>query len=100
MSAEVFVRPEAKSEFEEAAQWYESQREHLGLEFLDEVEAVFQLIADNPQIAPVVHGSTRRAMTRRFPFGIYYRIDGDSVIVLAVMHGSRHPRHWKQRSIQ
>jgi len=34
---------------------------------------------------------------RRFPFGIYYRIEQSHIVVLAVLHGSRHPRRWRER---
>jgi plasmid stabilization system protein ParE len=34
---------------------------------------------------------------RDFPYSVYFRIDGEDVAVLAVMHNSRHPRHWRSR---
>ncbi|MBL0716858.1 MAG: hypothetical protein JJV89_02305 [Desulfosarcina sp.] len=45
-----------------------------------------------------VHRHTRRARIHRFPFGIYYRIEEESLVVVAVMHGSRHPKRWQQRT--
>lgn len=41
MSVEIRVRPRARSDLEEATQWYESQRTGLGSDFLDEVERAF-----------------------------------------------------------
>ena len=97
MSLKVFFRPEAETDIEEAAIWYENQRPGLGDEFLDELRSLCKTISENPAIYPVVHRSTRRALIRRFPFGVYFRIEDEQVIVFAIIHGSRHPRRWRQR---
>ena len=98
MSFRVYIRPEAETDIEEAALWYEEQRQGLGQEFLDEVLGLCKTISENPAMYPVAHRRTRRALIRRFPFGVYFRIEDEQVIVVAVMHGSRHPRNWRQRT--
>ena len=98
MSFGVYVRPEAETDIEEVAIWYEKQRKGLGQEFLDEVLDFCETIAENPAMYPVVHRHTRRALIRRFPFGVYFRIEDEQVIIVAVIHGSRHPRNWRQRT--
>ena len=97
MSLKVYLRPEAETDIEEAAIWYEEQRQGLGQEFLDDVLSLCETISENPAIYPVVHRRTRRSLIRRFPFGVYFRIEDKQVIVVAVIHGSRHPRRWRQR---
>jgi plasmid stabilization system protein ParE len=52
----------------------------------------------NPELFPVVHRQTRRALLRRFPYGLYYRIVNDQIVVVACMHGRRDPRQWQSRS--
>ena len=97
MSLRVYIRPEAETDVEEAAIWYEEQRPGLGDEFLDELRSIFNTMSETPAIYPVVHRNTRRALIRRFPFGVYFRIEDEQVIVFAIFHGSRHPRRWRQR---
>ncbi len=97
MSYSVYLRSDAETDIEEAAKWYEKQREGLGDEFLDEVLSVFETISNNPYVYAVIHRRIRRAIINRFPFGIYYRIEEDSLVIIAVMHGSRHPKRWQQR---
>lgn len=92
------LRPEAEADVSEAAHWYELQRSDLGSEFLDEVLRTLSSISERPELYPVVHGSVRRAMINRFPFGIFYLSDNSEQIVLAVMHGSRDPSRWKDRT--
>jgi plasmid stabilization system protein ParE len=96
--AEVRLRLEAEEDLEEAATWYEAQRSGLGQQFLDEVVKALVTIAEMPLGYSVVYRNTRRAWMRRFPFGIFYRVESDGVIVIAIIHGSRHPRHWKGRA--
>jgi plasmid stabilization system protein ParE len=98
VTLEVLFRPEAEADIEDAALWYELQRARLGQAFLDEVASLAEALSEQPRLALVVHRSTRRALLSRFPFAMYYRIVGHRLVVLAVMHGSRHPRRWKARS--
>ena len=97
MNYRVNIREDAEADIEEAAVWYEQQYEGLGVEFLDEVLFSLETITDNPYLFAEIHRQTRRVMINRFPFGIYYRIKGELVIVVAVMHGSRDPKLWRQR---
>jgi plasmid stabilization system protein ParE len=94
----VYLRPQAEADIDEAAIWYEGQRTGLGQEFLDEVLAIFNALSKNPALYPVVHRRIRRALMRRFPFGIYFLAEADYIVVVAVMHGSRSPRRWQSRS--
>ena len=97
MRHELRLRPEAEADLAEAATWYESQRPGLGHAFLDQVAAVLAALAEEPRRYPKVHRGVRRALLSRFPFGVFYHIEPDRIVVLAVMHASRHPRHWKRR---
>jgi plasmid stabilization system protein ParE len=98
VTLEVRLRPEAEQDLAEAAAWYEEQRQDLGHEFLDEVLTGFASIAETPLMYPNIHRNTRRAIIHRFPFGIYFRVENAAIIIVAVMHGSRNPRRWKNRA--
>jgi plasmid stabilization system protein ParE len=98
MTPQLRVRPEAEQDIEEAADWYEQQRSGLGNDFLDEVMRTFSKISAQPALYPTLHRDTHRALTLRFPFGVFYRVQDSKVVVIAVLHGSRSPRRWKQRT--
>ncbi|WP_116366880.1 type II toxin-antitoxin system RelE/ParE family toxin [Parahaliea mediterranea] len=91
------IRDEAEQDLKEAAQWYERQRSGLGHQFLNQVLIALDAIGANPTSFPVAYRKTRRALIRRFPFAIFYRILPDEILVLAVLHGSRSPGNWKTR---
>jgi hypothetical protein len=45
----------------------------------------------------VLDGPSRWVRLRQFPYVIYYRIDGDKPIVMAVAHGRRRLGYWLRR---
>jgi plasmid stabilization system protein ParE len=98
VTVEVRLRREAEEDLADAATWYESQQPGLGKQFLDEVLTALSTIADMPLGYAVIYRNTRRAWMRRFPFGIFYQVESDGVIVIAIIHGSRHPRRWQGRA--
>lgn len=98
MRKPVIVRAEAEADLTQAYQWYEQQVRDLGGEFLLRVDAVMAAIERNPQLYPVVYkGVIRRALMRRFPYGVFF-IEGErSVSIIAVAHAKRNPRVWQGR---
>ena len=82
---------------EEAYQWYESQREGLGEEFLHAVQAAVDSVLENPKMYPVVRRDTRRALLHRFPYSLHYRVIREQVVVVACFHGKRDPKRWHSR---
>lgn len=91
------VEVEAEQDLQAAFDWYESERSGLGDEFLLAVEAAFAAVARRPESFAMVESDIRRASLRRFPYGVFYLIHGDSIIVVAVMHAKRNPRLWLKR---
>ncbi len=91
------LHPAALAEFFNAVGFYETQTRGLGLRFYDEVTRVFELLAQNPDIAPFFDAPYRRYVCREFPFNVVYRIADGHVVILAIMHQPRHPGYWKTR---
>ena len=97
MTLRIVFRQAAKSEFEDAAAWYDERRPGLGEEFIFEIEEAVTKAAAAPQRYPVVFGDVRRTVARRFPFSVYFRVRKDALVVLAVFHGRRDPAVWQRR---
>ncbi len=91
----VLIRPAAAADIEEAFLWYERRQTGLGEEFLRALQSALENIAAHPARYPVVHRETRRALLRRFPYGIFYRVYDELIVVVACMHGRRDPRRWR-----
>ena len=75
----MIILPEAEADLEYARDWYEQQRNGLGAEFLLAMEEALDRIGRTPHMNGVVHQNIRRGLTRRFPYAVYYRIEGDEV---------------------
>jgi plasmid stabilization system protein ParE len=97
MSLPIIVRPEAEADIATAFAWYEEQRAGLGSDFLDEIGRCFQRIEDHPEIYPIVYRRYRRALTRRFPYKVFYVVEQDYVSVVAIVHAARHSQRWRSR---
>ena len=97
MTRELVIRPDAEADLTEAFDWYEQHVPGLGSEFLLSVDAIFNSILRSPQQYPKVHKSIRRALTRRFPYGIFFVQEGKRIVVLAVFHAKRDPKRWQER---
>jgi len=98
-SYRLLIRPEAESDLAAAYSWYEGKDAGLGEEFLRTVEASLLGVQKNPQTHQKIYKEVRRALTKRFPYGIFYLIDNDTVSVLGVLHARRDPAVIKARSI-
>ena len=48
-----------------------------------------------PESYAVVYRDVRRAVVRRFPYAVYYRIVSSRVIVTAIFHSRLEPRIWE-----
>jgi plasmid stabilization system protein ParE len=98
MKLPIVFRPEARAEFDAAADWYEQRRPGLGIDFIERVQSCLNLIQDMPSASPVVYQDFRQSIVHRFPYSIVYRIEADRILVLAVFHGRRDPVAWKSRT--
>lgn len=87
----------AEQELTDAAQYYGSERHGLGAAFLDEIERCVRFILSNPRAAPILKGSIRRRLVRRFPYGVLYSIKPDEIRILAIMNLKRRPTYWVHR---
>ena len=91
-----FLSPAAQ-ELEDAFQWYEEQMPGLGDEFLAAIdEAVHRIIAW-PQANPTLKHTLRRCLIRRFPYGLIYGMETQTVMIVAVAHLHRKPFYWTRR---
>jgi plasmid stabilization system protein ParE len=50
-----------------------------------------------PESYPVLYRDVRRAVVKRFPYAIYYRIVSSRVIVTAIFHGRRDTKALQER---
>jgi plasmid stabilization system protein ParE len=93
----LFLTSEAEVEIVDAVVWYEEQQTGLGERFEIEIRKSFNRILENPSTKAKIHGEKRRVKITHFPYGIYYQLIENDVIVLAVVSYLRNPNLWKSK---
>ncbi len=95
MNYELILRQDAEKDLAQAYKWYNENVPGLGSDFLAVVERALESIQGNPLRFPVIYRNVRRALVKRFPFGIFFVTEEERVVVLAVMHTARDPAKWR-----
>ena len=95
----IVIQPSALGDLRQGFHFYEGQEAGLGAYFLD---SLFSDI-DSLQLFAGIHSIhfTRfhRLLSKRFPYGVYYQIEGDLTLVRAILDLRRDPK-WIQRKLK
>jgi plasmid stabilization system protein ParE len=97
MSLPVVYLADAKDDIQAVHEHYEQDQAGLGDRFAAAVQAVIARIAANPRMYAVYRRDIRAVKLHRFPHVVYYRIRTSDVLVIAVQHGRRSSRGWRDR---
>jgi len=92
------LRKPARTDVADAVQWYEQRAKGLGAEFLQALDTCLAGIQRSPASYTLVHPRIRRALLRRFPYGVFYVVDERRISVIACLHVRRQPAVWKGRT--
>ncbi len=88
----VEYHPAIEHELRKIIGYYNLCSPGLGLEFLNEFERHVLKIASMPTQWRLVEDDIRRALMKRFPYVIYFRVlENDVLRVTVVKHQRRHP---------
>lgn len=88
----------ARAEFDEAVRQYRTISQNLADDFRDKSQRAISLIVERPNAWHRLAGGVRRLRLHRFPYGIVYRVRGETIEIYAVMHLKRRPGYWRDRS--
>jgi plasmid stabilization system protein ParE len=96
MAVGLIIRDEAEADIARAAVWYDQQRSGLGNEFLEQIEATLNRVIANPHAFRCIRRKpdVRRALTKRFPYRIFFILRPDAIVVFRVLHNARADQEW------
>ncbi|MDA1142511.1 MAG: type II toxin-antitoxin system RelE/ParE family toxin [Planctomycetota bacterium] len=94
---EIEIHDDADAEMRSAASYYEERVHGLGEDFLDEVEHGLNRIGEFPLLWSPYEKEYRRYLLKRFPYGLIYRTEGETIYIIAVAHVRRKPGYWRGR---
>jgi plasmid stabilization system protein ParE len=88
----------ADADYEDAVDYYLTQASPAIARKVDlAVNHALHLILEHPRIGAGARAGARRLALQGFPYDLVYRIETDTVIVLAVSSHSRQPGYWAGR---
>jgi len=94
---ELLISDEARFDILEAFYWYEGRRNGLGKDFELCLEAGLHVISREPLLFQLRYKNVRIHFIDRFPYGIHYLTDIDTIKVIGVFHTSKSPTNWTDR---
>jgi plasmid stabilization system protein ParE len=88
----------AEQDLLEGYHFYEKQAPGLGNYFLENIYSDIDSLARYAGIHMRPHKNFYRLLSKKFPFAIYYTVEGETAFVHAVLDGRRNPE-WTQRRL-
>ncbi|NOU48642.1 MAG: type II toxin-antitoxin system RelE/ParE family toxin [Bacteroidales bacterium] len=93
------IEPDALSDIQEIANWYNLAQVNLGRRFQNAVIRQINGLKQNPQLFTIRYQEIRCMLVKRFPYMVHFHIDeqANTVIILAVISTSRNPKIWIEK---
>ena len=92
------ILPEATAELQETVDYYEGEQPGLGVRFVNRFEAAVNQVHAEPAMYSPLGQGYRKYGLRPFPYAVIYRIEHDTIVIVAVMHQRRKPDYWRDRA--
>lgn len=89
MNWSITIRSEAEQDLRDARDWYDQQRQGLGNDFLLAATEAMLVLEESPMSQSNYYRDFRRILLDRFPYKVFYRVEGQAVIVFRVLHAAR-----------
>ncbi len=86
MNRTLVLSTKSEEDLAEAVDWYNRIRPGLGDGLLLCVEQANDRILNYPEAFPVILLGVRRALVRRYPYGVFFRVRSKRVEVEAIFH--------------
>jgi plasmid stabilization system protein ParE len=82
----------AFADLREAVDWYDLHNFEIGSRLIAEFHVCVQKVTAQPLLYHPVYKEFRRVLLKPFPYLLYFRLDGETVVVMLLLHAARNPR--------
>ena len=94
----ISLSEEAQADADSAIDWYIGESAFIAAEdFINEIERALGLLKQFPALGAGGMHKARSFPLHGFPYSLIYRLQGDTVRVIAIAHHSRRPAYWAGR---
>lgn len=92
MKYKIIVKPKAEKELQKALNWYDDQKDGLGIELYIEIADIIDRIKENPNYFQKRYRNFRISFTKKFRYGIHYIVEEEIIYIHAILHTSQKPK--------
>ena len=89
--------PIAKTELDDAIEYYDLELPGLGIKFKKEVRSSLKRIAVFPKAWSMIRPDIRKCIMHKFPYNILYTVEENIILIIAIAHHHRNPEYWIER---
>ena len=97
MAFEVRLLDEAEADYHKIIDWYETRQQGLGMQFFLLMNELFQKLERHPSNYGYYYKSYRHTILKGFPYRVVFKVENNTVRVLAIFHTSRSPKELRKR---
>ena len=92
---ELIINRPALRDLQDIYDWYEEQQAGLGEDFLGELDVLINYLIHFPYSYKLFYKRLRKVSLERFPYLVYYQVDGDRIFIQRIAHAHRSKRRLK-----
>jgi toxin ParE1/3/4 len=99
MNYNIVILSEAELDIDDAFIWYEMNQIGLGKKFYASLDKSIQFISQRPLSCPEIYKGLRRFVIKKFPYGIYFRmnLEKKEILIIGVIHFKRNLKLLRKR---
>ena len=100
MTFNITYNPEVQNDIQSAVSWYNKQQPGLGKRFLTSARKQLNSLKNSADHYAIRYDDIHCMPIKKFPYMAHYRINHENktIKVEAVIHTSRDPEKWNQRT--
>jgi plasmid stabilization system protein ParE len=87
----------AETDLTDITNWYAQFNAELVDDFLNRLDAALETIRANPLRFQKIYKNYRKLNLSRFPYKLIYRIEDQTIVVIAISNHKRDQGYWKRR---
>ncbi len=91
MAYDLVIKTLAEKDISQAVEWYAKQSQQLLPKLVKSIDNSLESIRENPEHYQKRYEEVRIVFTQKYPYGIYYTVEENTVFVHAILHTKQNP---------
>lgn len=92
MVFKLIIKSKANTDLKIALDWYKLQNDELPKKLFIRMNETLNKIQENPFHFQKKYKEVRIAFTVKFPYGVYFSVENQTIIIHAILHNKQNPK--------